>query len=244
MYNRKTISKNATKKIANFINSATKITMSTSSMDIYDCWTRHAAYEISSQDAFDFMSNDYNYRNLRVDAFFFEDGEIESVEISTYADTIELTFEEVEEVEETKEETQEETQEQQLEDVKGVAEAAPAKTKITYAQFKELLDAGWISPLHHTASTEAGDIKIDEVCYKGEWMTVSAFNRICFKTLETLKRLKIEEQDIDVEFRSKQVQGTAAEPVKWTFYLSIINEYLQHDVNRTFGHYSHIKEAA
>ena len=239
MYNRKTIRKNATKKIANFINSATKITMSTSSMDIYDCWTRHAAYEISTQDAFDFMSNEYNYNNLRVDAFFSDDGEIESVEISTYADTIELTFEEVEEVEEVEEASEETPEEQEVQDVKGVAEAAPGKTKITYAQCKELLDAGWISPLHHTATTEEGDVKIDEVCYKGEWMTVSAFNRVCFKAL------KKEEQLIRVGFKSKQIQGLSTdETISWIFYLSPMNAYLQYDVNRTFGHYSHIKAAA
>ena len=215
--------------------------MSTSGYDLYDCWTRGEDFTISAKDVFEFMEDEYNYNYLRVDAFYSNDGEVLGVEIKTYSDTITLTFAEVEEVEEVSEETQEE---QEVEDVKGVAEAALGKTKITYAQCKELLDAGWISPLHNNATAEEGDVKIDEVCYKGEWMTVSAFNRICFKTLETLKRLKIEEQDIDVEFRSKQVQGTAAEPVKWTFYLSIINEYLQHDVNRTFGHYSHIKAAA
>ena len=57
---RKTIRKNSKNKIANFINSATKITMSTSGYDLYDCWTRGEDFTISAKDVFEFMADEYN----------------------------------------------------------------------------------------------------------------------------------------------------------------------------------------
>lgn len=100
----KTIRKDSKKIIANHINNATKITLTTSYLDLFK--TRVTTVkEITIKDVYDFI--ELKYFELEVKASYAENGELESVKFNNgymYSDTIELTFEEVEAVEEFEEE--------------------------------------------------------------------------------------------------------------------------------------------